>query len=174
MTSHVFLDESKGRDYLLVAASVLSRDVAALRRAMRSHLRSGQRSIHFAKESDITRAAVIATITRSQVAATVYRAPILRDELGAREVCVRAAARDARRADARLMVFDQDDSLLVHDRRWLFQELGPAGVRYEHQHRHGDPLLWIPDAVAWAWRRGGRWRLAVAGTVVREVDTARS
>jgi hypothetical protein len=25
-----------------------------------------------------------------------------------------------------------------------------------------DPLLWIPDAVAWAWARGGLWRQRVA------------
>ena len=25
-----------------------------------------------------------------------------------------------------------------------------------------DPLLWVPDAVAWSWMRGGEWRRAVA------------
>ena len=24
-----------------------------------------------------------------------------------------------------------------------------------------DPLLWVPDAIAWSWMRGGHWRQAV-------------
>jgi hypothetical protein len=27
---------------------------------------------------------------------------------------------------------------------------------------HLDPLLWIPDAIAWSWAKGGEWRQLVA------------
>jgi hypothetical protein len=34
---------------------------------------------------------------------------------------------------------------------------------------HTDPMLWIPDAVAWSWVKGGEWRDCVApySTVIR-------
>lgn len=35
-------------------------------------------------------------------------------------------------------------------------------MTYELLATHADPLLWIPDAVAWCWNRGGTWRDSVA------------
>ena len=174
MTVHLFVDESRGRDYLLVAACVVAGDVTSLRKEMRSYLRPGQRSIHFTKEADATRSAFAGAIEASAITAAVYRTPIRHRELAAREACVRAVARDAVRLGAQMIVLDQDDSLMVHYRRWLFQELhwsrGGTSVRYEHRHRHEDPLLWVPDAIAWCWQRGGRWRERFALTVIDEFD----
>jgi hypothetical protein len=35
-------------------------------------------------------------------------------------------------------------------------ELGQ--LAYRHSARHEEPLLWIPDAIAWSYTRGGAWR----------------
>jgi hypothetical protein len=42
-------------------------------------------------------------------------------------------------------------------------------LQYELLAAHADPLLWIPDAVAWSWVKGGEWRDLVApySTLVR-------
>ena len=29
---------------------------------------------------------------------------------------------------------------------------------YEHLSPRMEPLLWIPDAVAWCWAKGGVWK----------------
>jgi hypothetical protein len=57
-------------------------------------------------------------------------------------------------------------------RRWLFQELAKTSIRYDHADRRSDALLWIPDAIAWCWQRGGEWRDKVrdAVTEVIEID----
>jgi hypothetical protein len=40
-------------------------------------------------------------------------------------------------------------------------------VRYDHMHRHEEPLLWAADAIAWAWQRAGDWRDRVRPLVVQ-------
>jgi hypothetical protein len=42
---------------------------------------------------------------------------------------------------------------------------------YEHLKPHEEPLLWVPDAVAWCYGNGGDWRRRVAPLVARSVDT---
>jgi len=47
------------------------------------------------------------------------------------------------------------------DRRIIASELRRAeqeDVRYEHVGKSEEPLLWIADAIAWSYGRGGRWR----------------
>jgi hypothetical protein len=31
-------------------------------------------------------------------------------------------------------------------------------ISYVHHHRHYEPMLAIPDAIAWCWGKGGDWR----------------
>jgi hypothetical protein len=33
---------------------------------------------------------------------------------------------------------------------------------YEHLRPFEEPLLWIPDAIAWAWGAGGDWRRRIS------------
>jgi len=66
--------------------------------------------------------------------------------------------KDAQEATAEILVIERDDSTISHDRRTLFQHLRGSDVRYEHKRPHEDSLLWIPDAVAWSWTKGGPWR----------------
>jgi len=47
------------------------------------------------------------------------------------------------------------------DRQVLIDHLrrhGDAGFGYDHLPPHGDPLLWIADALAWCFSVGGSWR----------------
>jgi hypothetical protein len=61
------------------------------------------------------------------------------------------------------------------DRRWLYQRVRKAGctetLEYRHLRAYEEPLLAIPDAVAWCWVKGGEWRGRVEPLVehVREV-----
>ena len=44
-------------------------------------------------------------------------------------------------------------------------------LHYEHRRAHVEPLLSLPDAVAWCWVRSGEWRRRIAPIVahVRQV-----
>lgn len=162
MSSHLFVDESKRRDYLLVAAVVTPTDLAAARRALRALIMPGQRRLHMKKESDARRSAIIDAITATGATAVVYNAGRSgRHELDARDACLRAVVADAAAAHHRLLVLEQDDSLLWWDRQHLIEITREVGcrdtLRYEHRRAEHEILLAVPDAIAWCWAKGGQW-----------------
>lgn len=74
MSAHVFVDESKQRGYLLVAAAVMPGDLAGARRTLRALVMPGQRRLHMKKESDARRHTIIDAITSTDATAAVYDA----------------------------------------------------------------------------------------------------
>lgn len=160
--AHVFVDESKQRDYLLVAAVVMPSDLAEARRSLRSLVMPGQRRLHMKKESDARRRAIIDAITATGAAAIIYNAGRPgRHELDAREVCLRAVVTDVAAAGHRMLIIEQDDSLLWWDRQRLIEITRAVGcrttLRYEHRRAEQDMLLAVPDAISWCWAKGGQW-----------------
>ena len=74
MSGHVYVDETKQRGYLLVAAVVVPADLDPLRRLVRSLVLPGQRRLHTKDESDPRRRAIASAIAASGVQATIYDA----------------------------------------------------------------------------------------------------
>lgn len=175
MAGHVFVDESRRRGYLLVAAVVMPSELDATRRALRSLVMPGQRRLHMTKESNARRDAIIAAIRPSGVEATIYDAGRThRQELDAREACLRVLVRDAADASHHMIVIEQDDSVRWWDQQRLIEITREVGcrdsLRYEHQRAENELLLGIPDAIAWCWARGGQWRDRI-NDLVHEVRT---
>lgn len=169
--SHIFVDESKARSFLFVAVMVAPHAVHLLRRDLRAARPKGRRDIHFNGARDDVRDVVVRILERHDIKAVVLRA-VAAKGCNPREDCVRATARLAVSIAAHSVVLDRDESLEAQDRRWLFQELHKSGIRYDHLHRHEEPLLWAADAIAWCWQRGGAWRDKVRPLVVRTADLA--
>lgn len=163
--THWFIDETNASTFVVVAAAVPPDDVAALRRAMRSLLRPGQRCLHFTKESDPVRRSALDLITSSPVGVRVYRADRKASMPAAREACLRAVARDALVHRPQRIVIECDESVQASDERWLREELGPRHSRdteFHHLAKHEEPLLWVADAIAWCIQRGQPWTSLVA------------
>lgn len=162
---YLFVDETKASQYTPVVAAVAVRELDAARSRLRGQIRSGQRSLHFKQESDRSRRAILSAIREIEIDVSVYRAPRGMSDFLARELAMRAVAIDACKREASLIVIDQDDSLLKHDRRWLSDELravgAPVTLRYHHKKRHEEPLLAMPDAIAWCLQRGRPWAAMV-------------
>lgn len=175
MSSHIFVDETKDRDYLLVASIHVSGELDELRKLMRGLVLKGQRRVHMKKESDSRKRAIAAAICGAGVTATIYDAGRrYRDELDARAACLRGLVDDAAHQGDILLVLEQDDSLLDWDRRRLYALVRDAHfpqLRYEHRRASAEQLLAIPDAIAWCWAKGGDWRRRIgpAVTTVRSV-----
>lgn len=113
---HVFVDETKHRDYLLVAGAVLPADLDPVRRTLRGLVVPGQRRLHMAKEHDRRRRKIVDAIVATGVTATVYDAGRgTRHELAAREACLRAVVVDTAERSSGMLVLEQDDSLLWWD-----------------------------------------------------------
>lgn len=124
------------------------------------------------KESNVRRNAIVDAIAAIGVIATVYRVTQPgRQELRAREACLRALITDITAAGHQLLVLEQDDSLLRWDRQRLIEITDHTGcrgtLRYEHFRAEHELLLAVPDAIAWCWARDGLWRNRVQQVVTQ-------
>ncbi len=153
MSGHVFVDETKRRDYLIVAVVVVPEDLDRIRLMLRGLVLPGQRRLHMKDESDPRKRSIATAIAVSGVQATVYDAGRrYRNERERRAACLQAVVEDvARRGDA-MLVIEQDDSLVSWDNQHLIALTRAAGcrdvLRYEHRRASAELALAIPDAIA--------------------------
>jgi hypothetical protein len=164
VTAHVFVDESKQGGYFVTAAAMLPGDLNAGRQAMRGLVLPGQRRLHFTHESDGRRKRILDAIAELNPAVTVYdgsRHP----RRNQREACLRYLVADLATAGSRMVVLETDESIIELDRKILYQATRRHGchhvLEYRHHRAHEEPLLAVPDAIAWCWQRGGHWRARV-------------
>jgi hypothetical protein len=172
-TRRVFVDETKHRSYLMVATTIT--DTIVLRASLRELLLPNQRFLHMRNEREGRRRQIAATIAGAGVRATVYKASRgYRTEKQQRAACLRQLVRDNADGIQTLVILDQDESLLRWDKQRLIEftraEICRDSVRYEHRRGQSEPLLAVPDAIAWCWAKGGAWRGLVEGVVVAERD----
>lgn len=172
MSGHAFVDETKTNGLLLVVAVIASSDLDPMRKSMRQLRLAGQDRIHFSKESARRRRDIAQVIGASQVLVDVYDATQVAPPHRARGVALRRIVTDIADRGVQRLVIEQDDSVLRHDRTVLYQAVRDAGVQdslsYVHLPARSEPLLWIPDAVAWCWTHGIDWQRRVS-TLVRGV-----
>lgn len=172
MTLHAFVDESYRGDYIICAALFEARSVASARAAMAALRHGSQGRIHMAKESDRRRRSLLAKIAQMGTAAQLVTVRV-------RGKSIRAA-RDAALAELASQLLDLGVSRLIiescdQDRRDLQvigDELARRGangrLEIHHLRPHDEPLLWIPDAIAWAFGKGTReWRSLVDPMISR-------
>ena len=176
MSSHVFVDETKHRGYLLVAGVVVLSDLDSVRRKLRGLVLPGQRRLHMKDENDQRRRSIATAIALSGVTATIYDAGRrYRNERERRAACLHALIIDAADRGDTMLVLEQDDTLLSWDNQRLIEFTREAGcretLRYEHRRAADELLLAVPDAIAWCWAKGGDWRRRIQPVVtdVREV-----
>lgn len=179
MSRHAFTDESVRRGtYIVCAVTVSSSDLGAARTALRSLRARGQRRIHFSTESDQRRRQLLKEMSTLKLTSTIYVAKH-RDEIAARAAILATAAVDLHGSGVTRLVLEAREGQDKRDRATLYSALGPhpnPEFNYTHHKPAGEPLLWVPDAVAWAWGRGGRWRQRVNElqlvAAVRTIDVA--
>lgn len=162
MPVHAFADETKVRGLLVAVAVVEPRDLAVARSTMRSVLLPRQTRVHFVKERASRRAQIADTIARLPIRLDLYDATSIKDQRRARQACLRRLVSDLAAVNAHRLVIEQDDSLIRSDQELLFREVRRHRLQdvltYEHLPARSEPLLWIPDAAAWCWSKGGAWR----------------
>lgn len=176
MNVTLYLDESKTKDYLIVAAAVITTDAATIRKALNEMRMKGQRRIHFVHESDSRRRELLSAMIELRVRTHVYKVTGLND-VQARARCLEAIVEDLPGLGASRLVLERDDSIVQADRRHLRAALDARGLReqisYDHERAQAEPLLWPADAVAWSYGRGGDWRRRASGLIVQVRDLSR-
>jgi hypothetical protein len=165
MGCHVFVDETKARGFTLVAVRVDNRDVARLRKAMRSLLLPGQERIHFRKESDSRRRLVLSELAGHLLQPIAITATA-RDQRLARESSLRLFLDSLTGDDPTHLVVELDESVERSDARMLETATrksgAPTNLSFELLPPRHDPGLWVADAIAWADQRGGDWSRRIA------------
>ena len=177
MTVQVFVDESRRkRVYLTCAVLVNPKDVAISRTELRGMLLSGQRRLHFTKEKPQRRRSLLVEMTKLPVRAWLYSSTA--KEPQARQRCIAALLRDLTPINGeRLVIEHREASQDAKEGRQIATAIrqgeAPADLSYDHLGGHEEPLLWIADAVAWAYGAGGEWRRRVNGLIenVQDVDS---
>jgi hypothetical protein len=151
---------------------VANGDVDALRRLVRSFCLPGQRRWHFVHERDSRRRQILDAILASgQATALIYYGKGRDTEIRA-ESFRRMVDPLIDRNVVRLIIESREgrDDL---DRQVLVGHLRgrPDSFLYDHMPPHGDPLLWIADALAWCSSAGGPWQERIdAITTSQDVD----
>jgi len=169
MPKYVFVDETKERGYLITAAAFLPGDITMARRVMRGQVMPGQRRTHFTKESNARRKQILDVISGLNPEVRIYDASSV-SRRKQREACLEGLVEDLMACDARLLVLEKDESIEELDKRLLYRRVRELGcsetLEYRHLRAQEEPLLAIPDAIAWCWHRGGHWKTYVKEMVV--------
>ncbi len=169
----LFIDESKQPNYLVVATLVNDADVPKLRKILKALVIAGQRSIHFRKEKPSRRRDVISMLGKIGFTSYLFRSEMAH-ELDARNDCLEQIFTFAKNSGVSRLVFERDDSIIRFDEKVLYA-LGKSSqgfeVGFEHLYRHEEPLLWVPDALAWCENQRGDWvrRMEAAGIKAQDL-----
>jgi hypothetical protein len=157
---HVFADESKHGNYLFGVASFAVGDMAEARKALRAMVMPGQRSLHFGNESDKRRHHLIGQILRLEVEVAIIDT-CEQDAKHGRAKGLEELVRLSVNQNAVMLVVERDETTYLADTqllRKLISEVGDDVLRFGVIPRHEEPLLWVSDAIAWCYQRGGIFR----------------
>lgn len=171
----MFVDESKSRDYLLIASVVAPHDLVAARKTIRALVLPGQRRLHMKSEGDGRRRVILTELERHGFRATIYQAGTgFKTDLDRRRHCLDRLVGDIARDGHTMLCLESDETLDARDRRDL-SALTRAHrcaetLRYQHQRAAQEPLLAVPDAVGWAYARGGDWRRRAQPLIEEVID----
>ena len=173
MSVHAFVDESQRDRYIICAAVVAPQDLRAIRGELRAMRLPGQRSLHFAQESPRRRRSLLKSISQLPLRVCLYES--VEREPAARRLAIDALLHDLIGMNGRRLIIEHREP--SQDRRERSQiatavqvRRAPEGLEYEHLARHEEPLLWVPDAVAWSYGASGDWRHRVGELIDRVVD----
>jgi len=167
--AHVFIDETKARDYLMVGVWIAPDRVPSMRLRVRELLLAGRFRLHFHKERDVHRKRALETFLTLGIVATVVRIDHGHASRDARGRALTALLGDAVGRAARRVVIEVDESLRQHDLQVARPVLGPE-TQLVHLRASQEPLLWVSDGIAWSLQRGGAWAAAVEPLIAKRTE----
>lgn len=171
---HIFVDESVRSKYLLGAVLIRPRDLAAIRRTLRSLVLPRERSIHFNNESMPRKRQLLDAFTQLPGIRGHIYASAHHNTTTARAACMAALADDLASRDCRRLVIESRESRDASDRKILAAaQRTHAGLRdmiYEHMRPHEEPGLWLADGILWAYGAGGPWKARTSELIETVID----
>lgn len=158
----VLVDESvRGPLYVLAAVVVAAEDLPRVRAVEQTLLLPGERRLHSAKERRQRRKVVLRTMADvPMLAALVVQTRGVRPERRARQACLRVLIdRLGELPGHGKVVIESRGEALDRDDRKTLSELRWQPARYLHARAVDEPLLWLPDFMAWAAGAAREYRI---------------
>lgn len=174
---HAFVDESirPGAPYLICAAILTPADLSAIRSTMLGLRVRGARRVHMEKDGR-NRSRVVAAVAELPIQARIYLADVTRtSQRRARSKCLHHMVPNLLDAGVSNLYLescdqDRDDRIVLAAAR---DRVGArAQLHFDHRRPHEEPMLWVPDVIAWAWGKDARWRARIDHLVTDVLDTA--
>ncbi len=144
-------------------------DADRLRKLARGLYLSGQRRWHFVNESAARRNKTVDALVEMAVYAADFVTGKGSEEL-VRAACLRTLAPRLADPGARRIFMESREGRDGVDRQLLHSLLAARDVTYQHLPPHGECGLWVPDAIAWSYGAGGRWREKISPLVANVED----
>lgn len=169
MTHQIFVDESlRPESYFLVSVAISSNLIERLRHEMRNTLPSHGQQLHMSKETNVTRKRALNFVERLEPKIIVItNSQFGISKIQARSECITKLCAIEIIQTASFLTFDSTNSLDI-DRRILksaAQSSANFFPTYRHVSSKSEPLLWLPDIVAWSWGRGSDWKSQISHLV---------
>ena len=171
---HAFVDESKRGPYLMCAfvTEPASRKavVAELHR-----IRPPRASrLHMKNESEPTKRAILSALCELAVTSTVYVSRVKPFHAARAAILERGIWPQVLSEGIERLIMEPEVGQDERDRRQLYRLAAATGmtgrVSYAHLPPTSEPMLWVPDAIAWAYGSGGEWRRRTQPVVVDVID----
>ena len=173
MAHNVYIDESIRDSYILCAVSVPTGQVTVARSQIRRLREPGRTSIHMQKETRTRQLQISTQIGQIPFGVILIQVSMAGEtDLSARLKALEAVFTHPSTLGSQLVTFDTSNSI-NQDKRLLASIKSRFGVSVPHfrhiKYTH-EPLLWLPDIVAWCYGRGGPWRDAVEPLVDEVIE----
>ena len=171
MPMNVFLDESISNDsYYIVTSEVPTTHCRQFRTSMRKFSKKAGRAIHMYEAPPPLKKHALQTVLEMNAEHVVFSmSTSSHTNVECRMRCLEAVVDYFAHSDVAVLTLDRSNTM-GRDAKVLanFKTSQDRFVTYRHIPSHQEPLLWLPDIVAWSYARGGRWRESVQ-PIIREV-----
>ena len=124
----------------------------------------GQNRIHFTKERPDRRRQILRAILQLDMTIEIYEVSQsdIFTERHARNTCLQQLLTRMLTNQTSYLVLEIDTSMSNLDRQQIIRATlihpYPNSLRYALLTAREEPLLALPDAIAWCWSRGGIWK----------------
>jgi hypothetical protein len=167
--SALFADETKAKSYSFAVVAIQPEHLAESRRALSAMRIAGQRALHFKNENERRRKEIMKLIHKQGWQAVIVSSNEPNQRY-ARKACLHAVLEISKECRAPTTVFERDASVAKFDNQVLYRKTRQLdfaeNFTYSLLPRQSEPCLWVADAVAWSFARGGSWRKRLSGVLV--------
>ncbi len=173
MPQNIYIDESVRSSYFLCAVAVSTSETARLRYHLKKLRTAGQSAIHMQTETTARQAQIADAIHSVPCKSLIVTVAMPRfADLAARKQALEQACSHSLLQRAQLITLDSSNTI-TQDRQIIAKATSQKDLNfphYRHMNSRHEPLLWLPDIIAWCYGRGGTWRDAVEPLVTEVIE----